>query len=310
MHNLLAGLFLFSLPFTSHADYSLARSLQVGTYNRTGVRYSSHFDLGLTHTIQTLQEAVSLRMPSTPLVAGRINSDMYEQTTESFDILPVPQQVVDNINFAPYQPFVPSPRPSTVSTPSSGNPALSSQEFIFGRPSTKRSKLVPCPRSDYLASEQGTRYAVLHVITSEERALFNKLLALDAIISSNMSLKWLKMARIFSDHADGVTIFYKVSFFLDSWFRFAAHFLLYHSFPSIFLATTRVGRLLPSQRFRSSKALLSVAPLSPDHWIPPAFQRAMLLYAQWHHSSLWGSGSTSLVPERSTAKGSVYIVGS
>ncbi|KAL8276081.1 hypothetical protein RQP46_011513 [Phenoliferia psychrophenolica] len=69
----------------------------VGSFNRSGVRYSGDFDLWLGNSLQLLLERNTDLVKDSELVAGWVNGDCYEPSEESFGILPVPLTVLDNL---------------------------------------------------------------------------------------------------------------------------------------------------------------------------------------------------------------------
>jgi hypothetical protein len=68
-------------------------------------------------------------------------------------------------------------------------------------------------KHSYLASKQGTRYAVMNVHTIEEKQTFAKLMHEDPVFNQdNQDPDWHKAVEIWNSfHANGKTIFYKVN---------------------------------------------------------------------------------------------------
>jgi hypothetical protein len=141
-----------------------------------------------------------------PLLRSWINTDLYEPTEENFGILPLPTSMMDKFNIRPYSR---SSLPTPPLTNNSSNPSSSRLQPNIVVKKKKTSIL----RHSYLASRQGSKFAVLNVSSDEERALFDSL-SIDPLILSAKpaSSKWDQMARKWNEQANGTEIFYKVSF--------------------------------------------------------------------------------------------------
>jgi hypothetical protein len=119
----------------------LRHNLLVGTPNHTGKKYSGHFDIWLYNHLQEITEKTRDLVPDSQAIRGWVNGTMYAPTKEVFGILPVPENICTN---AAMQPYI----------------SNSSEKITH----------------DYLASKQGTRYAVMNMHTTEEKQLFSKLM--------------------------------------------------------------------------------------------------------------------------------------
>jgi hypothetical protein len=159
----------------------LRHNLLVGTPNRTGKKYSGHFDIWLYNHLQEITEKTRDLVPDSQAIKGWVNGTMYTPTKEVFGILPVPENICTN---AAMQPHI------------SDNPEKNTHH--------------------YLASKQGTRYAVMNIHTTEEKQLFAKLMREDpAFNRDNQDPDWNKAVKVWNSfHANGKTIFYKVIFLL------------------------------------------------------------------------------------------------
>jgi hypothetical protein len=89
-------------------------------------------------------------------------------------------------------------------------------------------------RQRYLASRQGTRFAVTVVHTLEEKALYHEYMhTVHAFMQDHPD--WTHCAQIWNSKADGMTIFYKVTFLCMYWFdvlttwQFADHLEAYNA---------------------------------------------------------------------------------
>jgi len=160
--------------------FMLRHNLLVGTPNRTGKKYSGHFDIWLYNHLQEITEKTRDLVPDSQAIKGWVNGTMYTPTKEVFGILPVPENICTNAAMQPY-----------ISDNSEKN------------------------THHYLASKQGTRYAVMNVHTTEEKQLFAKLMREDpAFNRDNQDPDWNKAVKVWNSfHVNGKTIFYKVIFF-------------------------------------------------------------------------------------------------
>ncbi|KAK4698809.1 hypothetical protein P7C70_g7460, partial [Phenoliferia sp. Uapishka_3] len=181
-------------------DFTLRHNLRVGTRNRTGQRYSSHYDIWEFNTLQRLQVETRDRFPCEPPLEGWVNGDLYTQAEESFGILPIPAALVDELQLPPHE----------------------NSEFTGEAVSTATRKSKKPPRRspylhNFLARVQGTRFAVIHIHTPEERILFGELSKHRSVTSVGESKRWIVMARIWVGHADGKTVFYKLPEHLEAY---------------------------------------------------------------------------------------------
>jgi hypothetical protein len=160
--------------------FMLRHNLLVGTPNHTGKKYSGHFDIWLYNHLQKITEKTRDLVPDSQVIQGWVNGTMYVPTKEIFGILPIPDDIRTKTAMQPYI---------------SGN--------------TEKTKHF------YLASKQGTRYAVMNIHTVEEKQTFAKLMQENpAFNQDNQDPDWHKVVEIWNSyHANGQTVFYKVNIF-------------------------------------------------------------------------------------------------
>jgi hypothetical protein len=157
-------------------DFVLMHNLVVGTLNRTGIMYKSHFDVWLLNRLQYLLEATQYLIPESHQLTGWINGDLYIPAGEKIGILPVPDSIRVTADIESYH----------------------SEDSQY--------------RHAYLAREQGTKYAVIAVHTTEEKTLFKKLMQENlAFNRMNAGPDWKQGAKVWNREANGKNIFYKVS---------------------------------------------------------------------------------------------------
>ena len=158
--------------------FMLRHNLLVGTPNRTGKKYSGHFDIWLYNQLQEVTERTRDLVPDSQAIRGWVNGTMYMPTKEVFGILPVPNDIRGKTAMQPYIPE-----------------------------NTEKNK------HSYLASKQGTRYAVMNIHTIEEKQTFAKLMWENPVFNrNNQDPDWHKAVEIWNSfHANGKTIFYKVN---------------------------------------------------------------------------------------------------
>lgn len=151
---------------------------KTGTYNTTGRHYRGHFSIWITNQLQehliTLQD-----MFNEPVqIGGWVNGNLYTPTSESFGILPIPDDIRLSSGMAP---FVPST-------------CDSSQQHWF------------------LASKQGTRKPILPVHTKEEHQLFKSLLKHDPSFTPQTGEpNWRAAVKVWNSYADRTgNVYYKV----------------------------------------------------------------------------------------------------
>ncbi|SGZ06354.1 BQ5605_C075g12917 [Microbotryum silenes-dioicae] len=71
-------------------------------------------------------------------------------------------------------------------------------------------------RHDWLAERQGTRFAVLHVHTPSERALY-RYLSSKVRLGAPQNLRILEITELWNKYANGVDIFYKMPEHINTW---------------------------------------------------------------------------------------------
>ena len=159
------------------ADFQLHHNLSAGTYNKTGQKFSGHYDIWLYDKLQLLVEKLRTLVPNSHTIKGWTNGTMYAPTNEVFGILPIPE--ITRIKAA-IQPAIPA--------------------------------AVIKKGHWYLALRQGTQYAVIAIHTTEEKQLFSKLMRESPSFNrNNQDPDWKQAVQIWNrDHVDGKTIFYKV----------------------------------------------------------------------------------------------------
>ena len=112
-----------------------------------------------------------------------MNGNNYKRSTESFGILPFDDGVQLQLSMLPYH-------------------------HTFALEHKMRHR--------YLSKRQGTRFAVLPVHTQSEHALFQLYANTSPQFSGPCGPDFAALASNMNDHADGLTIFYKVSTMLAS----------------------------------------------------------------------------------------------
>ena len=159
------------------ADFQLHHNLSVGTYNKTGQKFTGHCDIWLYDELQLLVEKLRPLVPNSHAIKGWTNGTMYAPTNEVFGILPIPE---------------------TTRIKAAIQPAISTAVIKKGH--------------WYLALRQGTQYAVIAIHTIEEKQLFSKLMRESPSFNcDNKDPDWKHAVQIWNrDHVDGKTIFYKV----------------------------------------------------------------------------------------------------
>ena len=111
--------------------------------------------------------------------SGWVNGNQYVTSTEIFGILPLPEQTRNHLGLLDFHP-------------------------IFA----KKHEI----KYEYLARQQNTRVAVLPIHTKAERWLFAFLVSeTHGLFSGPREPDWVAVATRWAGHADGKTIFYKVS---------------------------------------------------------------------------------------------------
>src|SRR5262245_1163908 len=144
--------------------------------NRTGVMYKSHFDVWLINRLQMLLESTCHLIPDQQTLTGWINGDLYTPANETIGIVPVPDSI---------------------------RAAAEIQSYHH----TENFK----NKHGYLAKQQGTKFAVISVHSTEEKVLFKKLMQEDFnFTATNSPPDWKKAVIVWNRKADGKEIFYKV----------------------------------------------------------------------------------------------------
>src|SRR6266487_2876112 len=148
----------------------------VGTLNRTGTVYNSHFDVWLINHLQLQLEATCHLIPESQKLTGWINGDLYTSAGEKIGILPVPTSIRATADIESYHP----------------------EDCKF--------------KHAYLAHEQGTKYAVISIHTPAEKALFKRLMQENPVFNqTNAMPDWKQGAAVWNREANGKDIFYKVN---------------------------------------------------------------------------------------------------
>lgn len=131
----------------------------MGCFNKTGKHYKSHFNHWIRDDIVEMAAEVGM-VPSFPIphiLATRI------ATTESFGIIPVPKEIVDELGFRPSETPVTDTRVIPLHR---GTPVN-----LLTRLSTRR-----VSPYDYLSERQQTAHAVVPVHTAGEYKLFKEMI--------------------------------------------------------------------------------------------------------------------------------------
>ncbi|SGY57025.1 BQ5605_C006g04211 [Microbotryum silenes-dioicae] len=188
---------------------------QVGTFNRTGKPFVGHYDLWLTVELHCLRRKTSAFLPRhSTTVSDIVNPLLYTPSTETFGIVPV-QSPTAQMRFLiePYhvergtlrlEPVKWSPRNLLQNN-------TSAIQHMQSRLLTDR-KL----RHDWLAERQGTRFAVLHVHTPSERALY-RYLSSKIRLGAPQNLRILEITELWNKYANGVDIFYNMPEHINTW---------------------------------------------------------------------------------------------
>ena len=164
--------------------YCVRHNIRVGTFNRTASRYVGHFNIPLKSRVASLRERAAnvLRQDSTDYYGGGgwVNLDNYAQTNEPFGLLPFNNQTRQHGSMLPFD-----------------------ASFLKQHPKT---------RHRFLSSLQGTQFAILPIHTGEERSLFQSLTRSSPLFVGAQQPDFVALASLFNSHANGISIFYKVTF--------------------------------------------------------------------------------------------------
>lgn len=152
----------------------------MGTENRTGCSYIGHFDVSLKNRVSTLLEMTAgyFGCDSQGGYGKWVNGNNYQRTSESFGILPFDGAAQNRLSMLPYH-------------------------HTFA--------LEQKVRHRYLSERQRTRFSVLPIHTQSERALFQLYARSSHHFTSAQGPNFAALACEMNAHADGLTIFYKVT---------------------------------------------------------------------------------------------------
>jgi len=149
-------------------------AIQVGTYNRSGKVFAGHYDIWLTNREQLLLEKTRHLIPDSSTFTGWVNGDLYTPAGETVGILTIPDSTRAAADIQSYTPLT------------------------DGK-----------VRHTFLACQQGTKYAVMSVHTTEEKVLFKALMQ-DHLGNSGATPDWKRGVLLWNQSANGKNIFYKV----------------------------------------------------------------------------------------------------
>lgn len=161
-------------------------SLQAEYLNSTGRKYKGHFDMALKNQKHSL--AVNLNMPIPSDLIGHVNTDCYD---------------IDNFNRYGYVQMAKSLR----------------DEFGFGSfESPDGSKLNQLTARQFIASRQNTKFAVLPVLSIDEKSLFKSSLA--RLSKGGKTIDFITEAKKFNRDplVDGLKVCFKLPEHISSWF--------------------------------------------------------------------------------------------
>ncbi|KAG6815447.1 hypothetical protein H0H93_009785, partial [Arthromyces matolae] len=168
-------------------DYCLHHNLKVGTFNRTGQQYTGSYDVWTLNRLVRLRDQTRDNFLPDSRPASWVNSNDYEQSSESFGILPLSVVTQTQLGMLEFQ-----------------------QDYAV------KEKI----RHLRLAYLQKTRVAILPVHTSQERALFTLLIQeKTGMFTSETQPNWIALACTWSQHCDGKTIFYKLPEHLKTYYK-------------------------------------------------------------------------------------------
>ena len=151
---------------------------KVGTFNSTGRKHRGHYSIWTTNTLQERVLYLRSHFTNPCEIKGWTNGNLYIQTEERLGILPLPEDVRRLSGMSKYNPNLNTKHPHR-----------------------------------YLARMQGTLKAILPIHTTEEHALFRKLMIEDSAFNSkDAGPSWKLAVRVWNKYADkNDNIFYKVS---------------------------------------------------------------------------------------------------
>ncbi|SCZ98100.1 BZ3500_MvSof-1268-A1-R1_Chr3-3g06572 [Microbotryum saponariae] len=205
-------------PYHANAclsDYVLVHNSTVGTFNRTGKAYVGHFDLWLTVELHRMRRKTAAYLPAHPTnMSETVNPLLYAPSTETFGIVPIVEVAQKSNNIEPYcvesgafrfEPLKWSPRNLLHK-----NMGRTIQQMQIQLPADRKL------RHTWLAKRQGTRFAVLHVHTPTERALYKHILS-HLEPSTSRDQRAIRIAERWNAYANGIDIFYKMPEHISSW---------------------------------------------------------------------------------------------
>ena len=189
------------------ADFRHRHNTDSGSFHKTGIRYSGHYDPWLDHEIYQLREDIHwIKMPVTR--KDRVLQDTdplnFALTKEKFGVTAIPPMArLANEFFSA---------------------SLSDIDISVNEHSNKLwlSKLTGRRKDVYgfLAHAQQTKYAVTPLHTKEEYDLFHKAVSVGGEwCPAHGKPNFEHMARWWSTKADGKNIFYKLSEHLSTYFK-------------------------------------------------------------------------------------------
>ncbi|KAG6835342.1 hypothetical protein H0H93_002451 [Arthromyces matolae] len=163
-------------------DYCITHNLKVGAVNRTGKEYQGSFDIWTLNRLSSLRDQTTQIMVPDSRPRNWVNGNDYEKSSETFGILPVSAATRTQLGM-----------------------------LEFHNDYTVKEKT----RHTQLAKLQSTRIAILPLHTPNERALFSLTVGRrHGPFSGPSTPDWIALASMWSDHCDGKTIFYKVTFMI------------------------------------------------------------------------------------------------
>lgn len=157
---------------------------QVGTANQTGKPYYSSYDIWTQNCISYLvDDTIEAFAPHStePSIVGWVNSDKYEDTSETFGILPLTLSTRTKLGMQPFH--------------SQYANDMKIQHY-------------------HLAKLQGTRVAMLPIHTSAERSMFCLMIkdhSETKCFGAQEQPNWVAFAQEWAACSDRIQIFYKVS---------------------------------------------------------------------------------------------------
>ncbi|KAG8940314.1 hypothetical protein FRC03_005608 [Tulasnella sp. 419] len=125
-----------------------------------------------------MSQARDIIVPTSHVITGWVNGNLYSPTTEVFGILPVPGSIQAEVGMTEFNP----------------------DSLDAGQHQHR-----------YLAKVQNTRFAVISVHSKAEKDLFSEMMAKNSFSPSGNGLpNWKHGAKIWNEKANGSTIFYKL----------------------------------------------------------------------------------------------------